>query len=141
LGQDLKGLSDYLKQEGNPELILSYFSPGDPLAWNIKYQPLAMTGAPYRPWLINSMSPAKEYLAVSVFNLIGVLYDDHNLFNWLRDYPVKKKIGYTIYVYDITSDISLRKYIRDIYLKSGEQTYADREAKIIEILKPHDLQP
>jgi Dolichyl-phosphate-mannose-protein mannosyltransferase len=140
-GQDLKGLSEYLRQEGSPELILSYFGTADPAAYGIAYQPLCMVpekGLLVRKWQLNSLTPKREYLAVSATNLMGIYFSNHELFSWLKSYPVKRKIGYSIFVYDISSDINAREKIYGIYIDKGLAALADREKHVLEFLKRQD---
>jgi hypothetical protein len=100
-GQDLKGLSEYLKKEGNPEITLSYFGTADPSAYGIRYQALGIISLPERKGQIDPSAPMRDILAISATNLQGVYYYQHDFFHWLKDLPIKKKIGYTIFVYDI----------------------------------------
>ena len=116
-GQDLKKLSNYLKENNIDAIKLSYHGTFDPSYFNISYEPLPMEY--YLPWSPEYKHPgykpykrpegykencSKKYgiMAISVSNLHNVLLINKSCFNWLSDYEPIKKIGYTIYVYNIT---------------------------------------
>jgi len=116
-GQDLKKLSHYLKENNIGTIKLSYHGMFNPSYFNISYEPLPMEY--YLPWAPEYRRPSykpyghpedyieecsKKYgiIAISVTNLHNVFLFNKSCFNWLGDYEPIKKIGYTIYVYNIT---------------------------------------
>ena len=115
-GQDLKKLSDYLKENNIGTIKLSYHGMFDPSYFNISYEPLPMEY--YLPWApeyrhpgykpyehpeeyIEDCSKKEGIIAISVTNLHNVFLFNKSCFNWLSDYEPIKKIGYTIHVYDV----------------------------------------
>ncbi len=135
LGQDLKGLKKYLdKCPSDTELILSYFGTADPNYYDIDHQELCSVGSFEKSKHINSLKPSIELLAISVTNLQCLYYSNKNLFNWLKKYKPIEKIGYTIFIYDITNDPYAHAFLGDIYIRNNEIEKAVREAKIVDML-------
>ncbi len=139
-GQDLKELATFIKKEGNPELILSYFGSANPNYYGIKYQKLFFSSLIPRPYSkLNSLNPKKELLAISVTHLQCVYcWPDKKLFNWLKKKKIVKQIGYSINVYDITNDINAHENLALIYYNNGFLKEAERHVKRLLILQKNN---
>jgi len=105
-GQDLKGLKRYMEQENLPIIYLSYFGTAPPAAYGIRYQSIARTG-------IHEVSPpsdkvpataARKIFAISVYNLQDISTGSRPLFRWLWLRQPIAKIGYSIFIYDLSND-------------------------------------
>ena len=106
-GQDLAGLQVWLAGRGQqemPPLWLSYFGEGRPDYYGIDY--IGLDSFP--PRLMNPLArpfypadPAPGYYAISVTNLQGVHFADHDQFAWFRHREPIAKIGYSIFIYDV----------------------------------------
>jgi hypothetical protein len=94
-GQDLNGLSTYLRRNGIARVKLAYFGTDDPHRYGITYEPL-LPG-----------QPTTGDLAVSVTSFVGTHTGCERAFEWLRGYEPSAKIGYSIFVYYIPATISL----------------------------------
>ena len=57
---------------------------------------------------------------MSVTNLQGTYFSKHDLYGWLKDKKPIEKIGYSIYVYDITNDLESQEKLLEIYRMTGE---------------------
>jgi hypothetical protein len=136
-GQDLKGLARYLEHEDVPMIYLSYFGNAPPEAYGIRYQYIPAYGPLARP-RVEALPPEleRELLAISVYNLQGVHFDDHDLYAWLREKEPITKIGYSIYVYDVTGDADSHLEIARAYLKEGPD-----ELTILELRKALEIDP
>jgi predicted membrane-bound dolichyl-phosphate-mannose-protein mannosyltransferase len=137
-GQDLIGLKKYLEKEGNPEIIFSYYGTADPHQYGIKYQGLFYKSPLKTDRKIKSLKPEREFLAISVNNLQGVFYEDHHLFAWLKEYEPVKKIGYSIFIYDITNNPDAYFQIGAIYWAQGKWEEAERSFKRIQVITPQE---
>ena len=104
-GQDLKGLKAYMDKEKLPIIYLSYFGTAPPAYYGIRYQDVASKGAlgPPPPEKVPADAPRK-ILAISAYNLQDVSKADNPLFRWLWTRRPIAKIGYSIFVYDLTND-------------------------------------
>jgi len=135
-GQDLKGLKKYLEEEGNPEILLGYFGSANPDYYKIEYQKLPFyVAVPRMSRKINLLNPQKELLAISVNILHSIYSPDRNLFDWLKKKKLIKKIGYSIFVYNVTTDIDAHENLAEFYLNNGYLNEAKREAERLLILQ------
>ncbi len=106
-GQDLKGLKTWMAREGVERVRLSWFGSAWPEAYTIAYD--LLPGVPHGFSLWNDPSfdreqPEPGVYAISVTNLVGVLFPDHDLFAWFRARPPDAKIGYSLFIYDVPAD-------------------------------------
>jgi len=104
-GQDLQGLKAYVDKEKLPIIYLSYFGTAPPSYYRIRYQDVASTGAlrPPPPEKVPT-DASRKILAISAYNLQDVSKADDPLFRWLWTRRPIAKIGYSIFVYDLTDD-------------------------------------
>ena len=119
-GQDLKGVKAYMEKEKLPIIYLSYFGTAPPSYYNIRYQ--------YVPgsWPLRWPPPsdrvpdtARKILAISVRNLQDASIPHIPLFGWLRLRQPIAKIGYSIFVYDLTDDQEGLVQLEETYAKAG----------------------
>ena len=103
-GQDLPGLAGWMADNDVPWVYLSYFGEARPDYYGITYRGLHS----FPPRLMNPEArifyppdPAPGIYAISVTNLQGVLFADHDLYAWFRQREPLTKIGYSIFVYDV----------------------------------------
>lgn len=103
-GQDLPALRDYMHRTGLSSVKLSYFGSALPEAYGIHYEPLpsfprnsALT-AGEREQLAH---PPPGTYAISVSNLQGVVFADHDLYSWFRERKPDAVIGHSIFVYRV----------------------------------------
>lgn len=134
-GQDLNGLAKFLKKEAGVEVLLSYFGTAVPQYYGIRYQALPTVWSFPKSEYINSILPQKEYLAVSVTNLQGTYFSQHDLYDWLNQKIPIKKIGYSIYVYDVSNDLESQQKLLEIYQMTGEATKILRQIERIKKLQ------
>jgi hypothetical protein len=128
-GQDLKLLGKYLDKIGNPPVILSYSGRAFPEYYGIKYQDCLSSFDDYnRSAHINPHDVSREYFAVSVTNLQGVYYG-RDVFKWLKKNNPVKRIGHSIFIYDITNDVETIVKPAEIYRDSGQEAHTRRQYK------------
>ncbi|MBK7897092.1 MAG: phospholipid carrier-dependent glycosyltransferase [Anaerolineaceae bacterium] len=104
-GQDLGGLKDWLDENGVDQVWLSYFGEGRPEYYGINF--IGLDSFP--PRLMNPQArpfyphdPAPGIYAISATNLQGVHFANHDQFAWFRDKETLDKIGYSIFIYEVT---------------------------------------
>jgi hypothetical protein len=136
-GQGLKGLKVFLDREKVPMIYLSYFGTAPPACHGIRYQYLPGFGhlQPPSPELLPAES-TRELLAISVVNLQGIYLRDKDLYRWLERRTPVARIGYAIYVYDVTGDAEAHVRLAEVYLKTGS-----RHAARLELDKALALDP
>jgi hypothetical protein len=123
-GQDLKGLKAYMGKENLPIIYLSYHGTAPPSYYGIRYQ--YVPGA----WPLDWPPPAdkvpasepRKILAISVYNLQDVAFSYDPLFHWLRSRKPLEKIGYSIFIYDLTNDRQGLEKLEETYVKAGLRT-------------------
>jgi len=119
-GQDLKGVKAYMEKEKLPIIYLSYFGTAPPSYYKIRYQyvpgswPLWWPPSPDRV-----PATARKILAISVRNLQDASIPHIPLFGWLRLRHPIAKIGYSIFVYDLTNDVEGLTKLDETYVKAG----------------------
>jgi hypothetical protein len=120
-GQDLQGVKMYMDAEHLPIIYLSYFGTAPPSYYGIRYHYVPGT------WPLEWPPPAdkvpaqapRKLLAISVTNLQDVSRPHDPLFRWLEEREPVKKIGYSIFVYDITHDARGLAHLKEVYSKAG----------------------
>lgn len=94
-GQDLKGLSAYLRHHRIATVKLAYFGTDDPHRYGISFEKL-LPG-----------QPTTGDLAISTTWLMGRAPECENAFGWLRSFTPIAKVGYSIFVYHIPATTPL----------------------------------
>jgi Dolichyl-phosphate-mannose-protein mannosyltransferase len=120
-GQDLRGVKVYMDKENLPIIYLSYFGTAPPSYYGIRYQ--YVPGA----WPLEWPPPAdkvpadssRKILAISVSNLLDVATPYDPLFRWLWTRQPIAKIGYSIFIYDLTDDREGLMKLEESYVKVG----------------------
>jgi Dolichyl-phosphate-mannose-protein mannosyltransferase len=120
-GQDLKGVKAYMEKEKLHIIYLSYFGSAPPGYYGIRYQ--YVPGAWPLEWPPSGERVAAEaprkILAISVRNLQDASIPHIPLFGWLRLRQPIAKIGYSIFVYDLTDDREGLMQVEETYVKAG----------------------
>jgi 4-amino-4-deoxy-L-arabinose transferase-like glycosyltransferase len=103
-GQDLKGLKTWMAQEEVERVRLSWFGSAQPEAYGIAYD--LLPGVPYGFALwsdppFDPEQPEPGVYAISVTNLIGAVFPDHDLYAWFRARSPDAKIGYSLFIYRV----------------------------------------
>ena len=88
-GQDLPTLKRYMKEKKIDQVILGYYGTDNATIRGIRSTPL-------------KCSPQKGVIAVSINLLKGITHKEHICLGWLKKYEPIEKLGYSIYVYNIT---------------------------------------
>jgi hypothetical protein len=136
-GQDLLGVKAYMDRQGIPMIYLAYFGNTPPQALGIRYQYAPGFGA-LEPPSMDALPPGipREILAISVCRLQGVLSANRDLYDWLKVKTPVAKIGYSIYLYDLTGDPEAHLSLARTYLKVGPERLAIPELRRVLALRP-----
>jgi len=120
-GQDLRGVKVFMEKEQLPMIYLSYFGSAPPSYFGIRYEYVPGTWPlewPPPSDRVRATAPRKM-LAISVQNLLDVSRSDDPLFRWLAGRRVFGKIGYSIFVYDLTNDADALAKLEETAVKAG----------------------
>lgn len=115
-GQDFIRLKDLMRREKVDEIILGYYGNQDPAYYGIAWQHLPGAGH-IKPPPDRLLSSPRTLVAVSVMTLQGMFQRDKEVYAWLREREPLARVGYSIYVYDITGDGEAFARLADVYAK------------------------
>jgi len=120
-GQDLKNLKAYMDKENLPIIYLSYFGSAPPSYYGIRYQYVPGTWPLEWPPSADRVpdSAPRKILAISATNLQDVFHPEAPLFAWLRQRTPIAKIGYSIFVYDLSGDEEGLMTLKQMYAVAG----------------------
>src|SRR3989338_1965950 len=93
-GQDLKGLKIYMDKHGIKNITLGYWGKDSPERIGIRYKQV-------------NCYPEQGLIAVSANTLYGLREDRSHCLEWLQKYKPIDKIGYSIFIYNITDKIDV----------------------------------
>jgi len=131
-GQDIKSLSNYLKENGNPPIIISYFGVANPDYYKLNYVSLwTITNVDFPLKNIDLCSAKKILFAISITNLQATYYRDKTVFNWLKNKEPIYKAGYSIFLYDITNDKESLLKLAKIFEASNMLNYSNCIRRLI----------
>jgi len=107
-GQDLIGLRKYMTQENIPSVKLSYHGTADPAAYGVVYEPLP--SYPYNQWTSDTvpdilLNPPSGVYAISVNNLQGLRFKNHDLYATFRQRKPDTVVGHSIFIYRINRTV------------------------------------
>ena len=109
-----------MEKEKLPIIYLSYFGTAPPSYYNIRYQYVPGSWPLEWPSLSDRVPlAARKILAISVRNLQDASIPHIPLFGWLRLREPIAKIGYSIFVYDLTNDPDGLMQLEKTYVKAG----------------------
>jgi len=102
-GQDLKELKKYMDRNKIRRVSLSYFGSDSPDRYGIVYDWLpSFVLRNHEPDTVLQLN-LNQPLAISVTNLQGTHLEDKEQFKWLLQHEPVAKIGYSIFVYDLSA--------------------------------------
>ena len=140
-GQDLKGVKQLMDRDRLPMIYLSYFGNAPPEAYGIRYQYVPAFGHLERPsGDLVPQGAGREILAISVNSLQAVHFEDKNLYRWLYARRPIERIGYSIYVYDLTGDAEAHLRLAEVYAKAGPRAFAVPELRRVLAIDPANVE-
>ena len=106
-GQDLKELKAWMEQEGVERIRLSWFGSARPEHYGINFD--LLPGVPHGGLMcehpqFDPDQPEPGLYVISVSNLVGVSLCDPDLYAWFRARPPDAKVGYSLFVYEVSAD-------------------------------------
>lgn len=128
-GQDFPKVREFLKQQGNPEVIMACFGNGDRDYYFGTRQDLIADSNNIDRYFkhINSPRPQRELLVVSATLLQGFGLSDPDGFAWLRTKTPLAQIANSTFVYDVTFDVESQFQIGQIYFRNHQSELAQRQ--------------
>lgn len=103
-GQDLKGLKNYMDENRIDKIKLAYFGTASIEYHNISYEhlPTNQSSQKQPEGLEIKCGKTNGILAISATTLSGTYLADKNCYQWLDSYEPVHKIGYSVFIYNIT---------------------------------------
>ncbi|MEW5807739.1 MAG: phospholipid carrier-dependent glycosyltransferase [Acidobacteriota bacterium] len=127
-GQDLIRLKKFLQEEGEDSVILSYLGSADPNYYGIKYQYLPGYGL-NSPQDYRIKFKRKEFVAISATNLQSVFFNTRDTFDWLKEKEPCARIGYSIFVWEISKDREAHRNLARLYREFGMPDLSKKHEK------------
>ncbi len=90
-GQDTAGLGRWMAEHDVDELVYDYYGTADPEVWGVRSRPSFATGG---------FTPVTGLVAVHAV----LLYRQPMAYTWLAEKQPVAKIGWSIYIYDVSQD-------------------------------------
>ncbi len=103
-GQDLKGLQAWMAEEDVAQVRLAWFGSADPVAYGVDWQMLPGLPRGFLLWSdppFTPQAPEPGTYVISVANLVGAHFPDHDLYAWFRARTPDAKIGYSLFIYRV----------------------------------------
>jgi 4-amino-4-deoxy-L-arabinose transferase-like glycosyltransferase len=104
-GQDLPALRDLMAQQNIDQVYFSYFGTAPPEAYGIDYKPIPgflhfTTGPEIEAF--NPYTPPPGWYAISATSLyLGLVRQNHDIYNFFRELDPVAKAGYSIHLYEV----------------------------------------
>ena len=117
-----------MEKENLPIIYLSYFGTASPSYYGIRYQYVPGAWPLEWPPSIEKVPTEvqRKVLAISVSNLQDASNPHNPLFGWLWMREPVAKIGYSIFVYDLTHDGEGLTKLEETYAKVGIESLSAR---------------
>lgn len=136
-GQNLYEFKQYWEKEGSPYLILGYYGGGQPEHEGISYQDLWTDHCAFYKPVINPVKVDRELLVISHDYLCGQHFEtEKKVFTWLEKFKPTKRIGYSIFVYDVTNEPKIHENLASMYYLTGNNELSIRECQRTLLLDP-----
>lgn len=124
-GQDLPALAREVGKAPLRRLYLGYFGTADPAAYGLRYRTIPAMRMIERRFDDGDHPEGREWIALSVTNLLDVYGITHDGYAWLRDRPMTAFPGYSIALYDITGDAEAHRRLGEEALRYGDAEAAE----------------
>lgn len=119
-GQDLPALAREIGKAPLRRLYLGYFGTADPAAYGLRYHTIPSMRMIERRFEDGGDPDGREWIAISVTNLLDVYGTAHDGYAWLRDRPMTAFPGNSIALYDITGDAEAHRMLGEEALRYGD---------------------
>jgi hypothetical protein len=128
-GQDIETLGQWLARREPPRrLYLAYFGTADPRAYGVRYWPAPNSCPHSAPWVPDPEPVSgRDLLAISAMNLQGAFFGDPDAYAWVRARRPVAVLGYSIWIFDITTDPEAHAALARMYERFGPSSLAAEE--------------
>ncbi len=137
-GQSLPALAEEVGRHPLRRLYLGYFGTADPAAHGLRYHWISSQTMVERRFDDGPDPEGKEWIAMSVTNLLDVYSDDHDLHGWLRERPFTAFPGFSIALFDITGDAEAHLRLGETAIRVGDAGSAERPLRRAVQLAPQN---
>jgi hypothetical protein len=124
-GQDLPALAEEVGKSPVKRIYLGYFGTADPAAYGLdRYHWIPSFGMAPKRFADADEQEGREWIAISITNLLEVYSTGHEDYGWLRERPFTAFPGYSIALFDITDDADSHRRIGETAMAYGETAAA-----------------
>jgi tetratricopeptide repeat protein len=124
-GQDLPALRDAVGRFPLRRLYLGYFGTADPRAYGLRYCWISSMGMVDPVCEDGGDVSGREWIAISVTNLLDVYTEKHEVYAWLRERPFTAFPGRSIALFDVTGDGEAQRQLGISALRGGDPAVAE----------------
>lgn len=124
-GQDLPALAREVSRSPLRTLYLGYFGTADPAAYGLRYRWIPSFGMAELREDDGPDPSGREWIAISVTNLMDVYSVNHDAHRWLRDRQTAALAGGSIALFDITGDAGAHLALGETALRFREYGAAE----------------
>ena len=137
-GQDLPALADEVHRFPLRRLYLGYFGTADPGAYGLPYCWISSDRMVDRRYEDGPDPGGREWIALSVTNLLDVYSPRKDQHAWLRERPFTAFPGYSIALFDITGDAAAHLRLGETALDLRDYETAEAPLRRAVELAPRD---
>jgi hypothetical protein len=135
-GQDLPALAAEVGRQPLRRLYLGYFGTADPAAHGLRYTWIPSMRMIDRRYEEGPDPDGREWIAMSVTNLLEVDSPTRDNYAWLRERPFTAFPGKSIALFDVTGDADAHARLARIAMR-----YADWETALAPMRRAVELRP
>lgn len=136
-GQDLPALAESVRRQPLRRLYLGYFGTAAPSAYGLpRYHWIPSFGQADRRFVEGPDPDGREWIAISVTNLLEVYGQRHRGYAWLRAREFTAFPGHSIALFDVTADATAHRRLGESALYFGEP-----EAALAPLRRALELDP
>lgn len=137
-GQDLPALAATVREHPLRRLYLGYFGTADPKAYGLPYRWISSMRMIERRYEDGPDRNGREWIALSVTNLLEVYSVGKDAWAWLRERPFTEFPGHSIALFDITGDADAHRRVGEVAMRYGDLDSAEGPLRRAIELRPGD---
>jgi 4-amino-4-deoxy-L-arabinose transferase-like glycosyltransferase len=137
-GQDLPALAAAVRAHPLRRVYLGYFGTADPKAYGLPYRSMPSMRMIEKRQEDGPDPAGREWIAISVTNLLEVYSVGKESYAWLRERPFTAFPGRSIALFDVTGDADAHRRLGEVAMRYGDVETAEAPLRRAVELRPDD---